>query len=83
VAFGAHNHFISTKSAATRGGIILVIDMKEGTIKYQFPLKKGMNHFPRKKKKLLLTLFLEQIIILMLHRLKLLDFHFLRLAQRP
>jgi hypothetical protein len=29
------------------------IDMKEGTIKYQFPLKKGMEHFPRKRKKLL------------------------------
>jgi hypothetical protein len=30
-----------------------IIDMKEGTIKYQFPLKKGMEHFPRKSKKLL------------------------------
>jgi hypothetical protein len=30
-----------------------IIDMKEGTIKYQFPLKKGMEHFPRKRKKLL------------------------------
>jgi hypothetical protein len=28
-----------------------IIDMKEGTIKYQFPLKKGMEHFPRKIKK--------------------------------
>jgi hypothetical protein len=27
--------------------------MKEGTIKYQFPLNKGMEHFPRKRKKLL------------------------------
>jgi hypothetical protein len=26
--------------------------MKEGTIKYQLPLKKGMEHFPRKRKKL-------------------------------
>jgi hypothetical protein len=26
--------------------------MKEGTIKYQFPLKKGMKNFPRKRKKL-------------------------------
>jgi hypothetical protein len=26
--------------------------MREGTIKYQFPLKKGMEHFPRKRKKL-------------------------------
>jgi hypothetical protein len=30
-----------------------IIDMKEGTIKYQFPLKKGMKHFPRKIKMLL------------------------------
>jgi hypothetical protein len=31
--------------------------MKEGTIKYQFPLKKGMEHFPRKRKKLLFWLY--------------------------
>jgi hypothetical protein len=30
-----------------------IIDMKEGTIKYQFSFKKGMEHFPRKRKKLL------------------------------
>jgi hypothetical protein len=30
-----------------------IIDMKEGTIKYQFPLKKGMEHFPRRRNKLL------------------------------
>src|SRR3954469_15387896 len=29
-----------------------VIDMKEGNIKFQFSLKKGMEHFPRKKIKL-------------------------------
>jgi hypothetical protein len=29
-----------------------IIDMKEGTIKYQFALNKGMEHFPRKSKKL-------------------------------
>ena len=29
-----------------------VIDMQEGNIKLQFPLKKGMEHFPRKKIKL-------------------------------
>ena len=29
-----------------------IIDMKEGTIKYQFPLNKGMEHFPRKRMKL-------------------------------
>ena len=30
----------------------VVIDMKEGNIKFQFPLKKGMEYFPRKKIKL-------------------------------
>ena len=30
----------------------VVIDMKEGNIKFQFPLKKGMEHFPRKNIKL-------------------------------
>ena len=30
----------------------VVIDMKEGNIKFQFPLKKGMEHFPSKKIKL-------------------------------
>jgi hypothetical protein len=30
-----------------------IIDMKEGTIKYQFPLKKGMEHFARRRNKLL------------------------------
>jgi hypothetical protein len=30
-----------------------IIDMKEDTIKYQFPLKKGMEHLPRNRKKLL------------------------------
>ena len=29
-----------------------VSDMKEGNIKFQFPLNKGMEHFPRKKIKL-------------------------------
>ena len=29
-----------------------IIDMKEGNIKFQFPLKKGMEQFPRKKIKL-------------------------------
>src|SRR4051812_24142696 len=29
-----------------------IIEMKEGNIKFQFPLKKGMEHFPRKKIKL-------------------------------
>jgi hypothetical protein len=29
-----------------------IIDMKKGTIRYQFPLKKGMEQFSRKRKKL-------------------------------
>ena len=29
-----------------------IIDMKEGTIRFQFPLKKGMEHYPRNKIKL-------------------------------
>jgi hypothetical protein len=29
-----------------------IIDMKEDTIRYQFPLKKGMEHFPRERKNL-------------------------------
>ena len=29
-----------------------IIDIKEGIIRFQFPLKKGMEHFPRKKIKL-------------------------------
>ena len=29
-----------------------IIDMKEGTIKYQFPLKKGIEHLPKKIEKI-------------------------------
>ena len=29
-----------------------IIDMKEGNIRFQFPLRRGMEHFPRKRKKL-------------------------------
>ena len=29
-----------------------IIEMKEGIIRFQFPIKKGMEHFPRKKIKL-------------------------------
>ena len=29
-----------------------ITDMREGNIKYQLPLKKGMEHFPRKRRKL-------------------------------
>jgi hypothetical protein len=59
-----------------------IIDMKEGTIKYQFPLNKGMEHLPRKRRSYLLILLLEKIMILMLFHSKILDSHFLRLAQR-
>ena len=34
------------------GTIGVIIDMKERNIRFQFPLKKGMEHFPRKKVKL-------------------------------
>jgi hypothetical protein len=59
-----------------------IIDMKEGTIRYQYPLKKGMEHFSRKRKSYLLILSLEQIMMLMLLHLKILDSYFLRLAER-
>jgi hypothetical protein len=36
------------------------LDVSEGTIKYQFPLKKGMEHFPIKKKKLLFDSILRE-----------------------
>ena len=32
--------------------ISAIIDMKEGHIRFQFPLRKGMEHFPRNKIKL-------------------------------
>jgi hypothetical protein len=59
-----------------------IINMREGTIKYQFPLKKGMEHFPRKRKKLIFDSVLRTNMSLMLHHLILLDSYFLRLAQR-
>jgi hypothetical protein len=37
-----------------------IIDMKEGTIKYQFPHKKCLEHFPRKRKKLLFDSILRE-----------------------
>ena len=36
-------HFLRTAGA--------IIDMRDGIIRYQFPLKKGMEHFPMKKMK--------------------------------
>jgi hypothetical protein len=59
-----------------------IIDMKEGTIRYQFPLKKGMNTFLEREISYLLILSLEQIMILMLLHLKILDSCFLCLAER-
>ena len=32
--------------------IAAIIDMKEGNVRFQFPLRKGMEHFPRNKIKL-------------------------------
>src|SRR3954469_16084580 len=32
-----------------------IIDMKEGTIKYHFPFKKGIEHFPIRREKLLVA----------------------------
>jgi hypothetical protein len=37
-----------------------IIDMKEGTIKYQFSLKKGIERFPRKRNKLLFDSILRE-----------------------
>jgi hypothetical protein len=37
-----------------------IIDMKEGTIKYTFPLKKGMKNFPRRRNKLLFDSILRE-----------------------
>jgi hypothetical protein len=34
--------------------------MREGTIKYQIPLKKGMEHLPRKRKKFLFDSILRE-----------------------
>ena len=53
-----------------------IIDMKEGTIKYQFPLKKGMEHFPTKRMKLPLILLFVHIMVLMRHLLIILEFYF-------
>ena len=38
----------ATSSSKLLPTVGAVIDMKEGIIKFQFPLKKGMEHFPRK-----------------------------------
>jgi hypothetical protein len=59
-----------------------IIDMKEGTSRCQFLLRKGMEHFPKKRKSYILILSLEQVMILMLLHLKILDSSFLHLAER-
>ena len=51
-----------------------IIDMRDGIIRYQFPLKRGMEHFPIKRRIHLMTLFIGQLMVLMNH--------LLRLAQR-
>jgi hypothetical protein len=51
VEFNASCHIILGRPFLRTVGAI--IDMREGTIKYQFPLKKGMEQFPRKRKKLI------------------------------
>ena len=43
------SYYIGRPSLRTIGAII---DMKEGNIRFQFPLKKGMEHFQRNKVKL-------------------------------
>jgi hypothetical protein len=58
-----------------------IIDMKEGTIRYQFPLKKGMEHFPRKRKKLPFDSNIITNYELDAY-LKILDSYLLRLAER-
>jgi hypothetical protein len=49
--------------------------MREGTIKYQLPLKKGMEHFPKKIKKLLFDSILRANYELDASCLILLDLH--------
>jgi hypothetical protein len=55
---------------------------KEETIKYQFPLKKGMEHFPRKRKKLLFDSILRANYELDASSFENTLFYFLHLAQR-
>jgi hypothetical protein len=47
-----------------------IIDMKEGTIRYQFPLKKGMEHFLEIERSYLLIQSLEQVMNSMFLHLK-------------
>ena len=50
-----------------------IIDMKEGTIKYQLPLKKGIEHFPKKREKIPFASPMKQNLLLMLLHLRTLD----------
>ena len=59
-----------------------IIDMKEGNIRYQFPLKKGMEHFPRKRMKLHFDSIVRASYDVDASSLDNTDFHFLRLAER-
>lgn len=53
-----HTKVLKNNIGNTRSGrpflrtIGAIIDMKEGNIRFQFPLRKGMEHFPRNKVKL-------------------------------
>jgi hypothetical protein len=59
-----------------------IIDMKEVTIKYQFSLKKGMVHFPRKRNKLLFDSIIRANYDVDALSFEILDSYFLRLAQK-
>ena len=39
-----------------------IIDMKERNIRFQFPLRKGMEHFPRNKSNYLMNLLCEPLM---------------------
>ena len=51
-----------------------IIDMKEGIIRFQFALKKGMEHFPRNKMNYLLSPSYGLAILLILIKLDLFCF---------
>ena len=72
------------KTTATYDGHLkpyYIVEMREGNIKYQFPLKKGIEHFPRKKMKLHFDSIVRANYSVDFY-LETLDFYFLRLAER-
>ena len=50
-----------------------IIDMKKDTIKYKLPLKKGIEHFPKKREKISFASPMKKKLLLMLLHLKTLD----------